>query len=203
VVVTESGPRAQVGREIRSASGSPMMEGLDFEGATCGTGVALSEAPDENQPTGPGRVGPDEPLLTVGDAVLASLSTRPETRSLHLGSALLAGDSDAPRHAAFAVFLSRAIRFLVGWDDDPVVLTPERLVADPLWADESGVNGEVLAMPASRTSADLSMPASTAEPGVASGGRRWAVPALFEIILFLAVACFLLEATLHARGRIP
>lgn len=203
VAVIESGPEGPAGREIRAASGSPLMEGLNFEGATCGTGVVLSEAHKETQRTSPGRVGHNEPLLTVGDAVLASLLTQPGARGLHLGSALMAGDSDAPRHAAFAVFLSRAIRFLAGWESDPVVLTPERMVADPLWADESGVNGEVLAMPASRASADLSMPASTEEPTAASDRRRWAVPALFELVLFLAVACFLVEATLHARGRIP
>ena len=46
--------------------------------------------------------------------------------------------------AAFAALVSRAVRRLAGWDDDPVVLTPERVWEDPLWRQRTGLTGEAV-----------------------------------------------------------
>ena len=190
IVVIESGRSAAAGA-IEVAGRSPLVSALDFEGAVCGTGVSLSLRDD------------DDARLVSGDAVLAAVGSDERGPILRLGSALLSDDSTVPRRAAFAVFVSRALHFLAGVDADPVVLTPERMQHDPLWVDELRTAGPVVSMPGSRSAGDTSSALLAEALSSPPASRRWAIPALFEIALLLALALFLVEAVLYTRGRIP
>jgi len=191
IIIDGSDSPDTTGRLVRVLGDSALTRGLDFEGATSGSGggVSLPESA--------------EALLGSGDAVLAALSTANEKPCLHLSRALFADDAQTAQRAAFAVLVSRSLRRLAGWDDDPVILTPERAAADPVWARRTGHNGAIMAMPGSRQAGDLSLPAPDDTKATTTEPPRWAVPAWFEVILSLAIICFLLEAVLHTRGRIP
>lgn len=102
---------------------------------------------------------------------------------------------------ALAALLARSMRMMAGWDADPIVLSPERRLDDPLWMQRAGLTGEVLVMPADRNSADLSQPLDNQEQA-ATAGRSWGRLELFEVLILLAAALFLVEAYLHTRGRI-
>jgi len=188
VTVAGDGPAVSASGPVVVASG--LLHGLDMEGATCGAGGSLTA----------GKRG-QEPLLVSGDAVLAAMSSRPGAAELHLSTALLAPDSDVCRRPTFAVFVARSLRALAGWDEDPVVLAPERLVEDPLWAQREAFDGLVTAMPGSRSDVRERAGGENVKetPPVA---RRWATPRLLEVVLILALAMFVAEAALHARGRI-
>jgi hypothetical protein len=167
---------------------SSLTEGLDFEGAVCGEGSMA----------GPGAI------LTCGQHPVAALDRDGKHQQLTLASAFWTGN--APRKAAFAIFISRGVRKLAGWDEDPVVLAPERAAEDPLWKKRENLGGEMVVMPVGREAADLSregIPAGGGdEKGFSYQRSRWGAPAMFEVFLILAIAFFLVEAFLHARGRI-
>ncbi|MCP4590900.1 MAG: VWA domain-containing protein [bacterium] len=191
LVVVNSGPQLASGLSAVPVEQSALAEGLDFEGVVCGTGSALPAAVD-------GAV----PLLMADDRLVAALSTPDGPGRLYLAEALLSADSQAVRQPAFAVLVSRSLRLLAGWDADPAVLGPERSLADPLWAQRAGHGGAVSVMPGSRHSSDLHSDPVTDERASVTPSSRWSAPAWFEIILYLGVACFLLEAALYTRGRI-
>jgi len=192
VIVSDDSPPIEAGSPLQVSGTSPLVRDLYFENATCGTGARV----DTDDPA-------SEALLYAGSDVLAVLSSASDAPRLYLGSALLAADSEVARRAAFAVFLTRALRHLAGWDETPLVITPERSLDDPLWAGLEAPSVEATIMPGSRLASDLSYASGDEEAAARPTGGRWAAPGLFEIVLALAVACLLIEATLHARGRIP
>lgn len=191
VVIPATGPALTEAQPIQVIGDAPLVRDLDFEGAVLGTGVSLGTLPDGA-----------EPLLVSGGEVLAARLSTGRARRLYLALALPADDAEVCHRPAFAVFITRAFRWLANWDDDPVVLSPERTGDDPLWADRAGYGGEVLTMPGSRRGSDLSAPIPADSDTSAPVAVRWSWPAWFEVILYLAVACFLVEAVLHTRGRI-
>ncbi|MCP4247190.1 MAG: VWA domain-containing protein [bacterium] len=191
VVVATVGPEIEPGQQVRPVDTSALVGDLSFEGAATGTGVGI----DPETPL-------LDPLLVTDDALLAAWCSADDGPYLTLGSALLADDAGTGHRAALAVMVIRAVRRLAAWDADPVVLAPERTIVDPLWAQRRGHSGEVSVMPASRRSGDLSQAAEVRPDLPTHGGRRLTAPALFEMILLAATACFLLEAVLHSRGRI-
>jgi len=192
IVVVGSGTPAPAGRPVRAASDSPFIRDLDWEGAACGTGAAVDA--DANGAT---------PLLAADNAILAVFASGMGRPRLLIGSTLLAEDATANRRPAFAVFLARATRRLAGWSDDPVVLPPERPIEDPLWCTRERLGGNVVVMPAGRDAGLFAMkePDSTV-PRQAGPAARMAFPEPFELLLYAAMACFVFEAVLHARGRI-
>ncbi|HOW70475.1 MAG TPA: VWA domain-containing protein [Phycisphaerae bacterium] len=190
LVLRDDGPSVEAGRLLEVSLRGPLLRDVDLAGQTCGTGSSLGALS-----------GPAEPLLVSGGAVLAACRGG-KAPCVILGSALLAADSDLVRRAPFAVFLARSLRYLAGWDEDPVVLPPERVLEDPLWPRRTLLAAEVTGMPVSRAAVDLSGPRAGASDRSSRGGRRWGWSAPFEILLALALALFLLEAVLHARGRI-
>lgn len=191
IVVASAGPPLTTGNPVVPLGSSPLVRSLDFAGASCGAGVSLARGD-----------GSGTPLLGAGKAVLAALSDVEGMPCLVVSPALLADGAEVSGRAAFAVFMARALRLLAGWQDGPVVLTAERTVADPLWDQRAGHAGQVATMPASRLSGELLQPVPAQPAGVVESRRRWSAPALFEVILSVAVALWLLEAVLHARGRI-
>ena len=191
VILSDDGPEVSAGQPITVADTSPLLAGLDFTDATCGSGGSLG-APD----------GAARPLLTAGDAIVAAVSNGGPAPRVYLSSALTAADADVGRRPAFAILVARALRFLAGWDDDPLVLAPQRVVEDPLWARRRDHDGPVVGMPGSRRASDLSRAGVTDVEAVPPGSGRWAGPPLYVAVLILAVGLFLLEAVLHARGRI-
>ncbi|MBP7934151.1 MAG: VWA domain-containing protein [Phycisphaerae bacterium] len=193
LVLRNDGPAVEAGRPLEVSLRCSLLREVDVEvaGQTCGAGSSLGALP-----------GSTQPLLVSGGAVLAACHGGGTAPCVILGSALLATDSDFVRQAPFAVFLARALRYLAGWDEDPVVLPPERVLEDPLWPRRTSLATEVTAMPVSRAAVDLSSPRAGASDQPPSGSGRWGWSAPFEILLALALALFLLEAVLHARGRI-
>ncbi len=191
IVLVRSGPAAPAGRPVRAVGNSRSAGALEFEGGTCGTGASIA--------TGD-RPGGRVPILMADDAVLAAKGPR----CLHLASALLAEDATANRRTAFGVFLAQSIRTLAGWDADPVVIPPERIVDDPLWPDRAAIKDNLAVMPGSREASSLWTPApATAENTEArrTAGRFSLQP--FEVLLLAALLLFAVEAVLHTRGRIP
>jgi hypothetical protein len=163
----------------------------DAESGTCGAGRAL------------GPIARDAaPLIAAGDATLAAISTLPATQKLFLSPALFADDATIQRRAGFAVVIVRAVCKLAGWQEDPITLTVERSVRDPLWVRATGGTDGPWMAPGERVASDLSSPPPTAAAADASPTRR-SLPALFEWLLLAAAACFMLDAALHTRGRIP
>lgn len=191
LVLRGDGPVVEAGAPIELAGRCPLLRELDVHGQTCGAGASLGTLPASSQP-----------LLVSGGAVLAAWRDDGKAPCLMLGSALLAGDSDFTRQASCAVFLARSMRRLAGWDEDPVVLPPERVLEDPLWPRRTYLATEVTAMPVSRAAVDLtrSSAGESRDPASPRGGWGWSAP--FEILLALALGLFVLEAVLHARGRI-
>jgi hypothetical protein len=215
LIVLDSGPGAPTGKAIRTMGDSPLIRNLDFEAATCGSGASIGDVAARNPE--PGTRNPT-PLLIADDAILAAInkngsaptvngrSPEPETRSLepacvYLAAALFADDATVSHRAAFAIFVARATRLLAGWDDDPIILTPERAIADPLWAKRTG-HDNVAAAPGDRDVSDLAAATAAGVNATSAEGGRWSLPSAFEVLLLAAVACFLLEAVLHTRGRI-
>lgn len=190
LVILPPGASVRASQPVEVVGESALVQNLDFAGAACGTGGVLGALP-----------AGAEPLLVANGQVLAAASSvSAGPRCVYLSGALLADDATICRHPAFAVFLARALCFLAHWDADPVVLPPERSLADPLWAQRAGHAGAVVTAPGARAAADLRAAAPTNDD--APGPARWSKPAWFEIVLYVAFACFLIEAVLHTRGRI-
>lgn len=176
--------------ELRVGDGPPITGGTpirgsdhDFENAVCGNGRGIA-------PTADARI-----LLQAGEGVLVASVGGPRPQLL-LSDALWGDGSDVPARPALAVMLVQTLRTLAGWDDDPVTVPAERAVEDPLWA----LGDAVTTMPGSRT-------ASAVAPAIAESPkgevRRSWWPSLTAALLGLAFVAFLVEAALHARGRIP
>jgi hypothetical protein len=142
------------------------------------------------------------PLLREGGRVAAVLSTGDRPGRLYLDAAALGDGSKLTHRPEFAVMISRVVRLLAGWEDDPVVFSPVRAVQDPMWAERQGRSGDTIAMPGSRRICDLSRKGVPEKPAEPASPRRWSLPRLFRLALVLAFGLFLLEAALHARGRI-
>ena len=190
LVLRNDGLSVEAGRPLEAALKCPLLRELNLAGQSCGTGTSLGALP-----------GSVQPLLVSGGEVMAACRGG-KAPCVILASALLAGDSDFARQAPFTVFLARSLRYLAGWDEDPVVLPPERILEDPLWPRRTSLATEVTAMPVSRAAIDLSSPGVNTVSDTGTSGGRWGWSAPFEILLTLALALFLLEAVLHARGRI-
>lgn len=192
LLVPDGGPLVPAPQRVQVDAASAWASGLDFEGASCGIGASLGPAD-----------GGTERLLTAGAYVLASITPDGPTPCFQLAPALVAEDSAACRRSAFAILASRGLRHVAGWDELPVVLTPERAVEDPLWARRMPNVGDAITMPGSRDASDLSKQMSAGAADSQQPERRWAMLAPFEIILAVALAMFAIEAILHTRGRIP
>ena len=65
----------------------------------------------------------------------------------------------------------------------------------------TGDPGAQFAMPGSRSAGDLSF--APTQPPESPDAARWGPPAPFEIVLVIATVLFVVQAMLHARGRIP
>jgi hypothetical protein len=189
IVLAGRGPEVAQGSAVQTRPGSPWVRGLQFEDALCGRGPSLVGLPDKA-----------EPILLSGEQVLAAVSGYGPTQRLWISPALVAEGSTLPNRAGFAVFMIRSIRRLAGWEEDPVVLTPERALQDPLLVHRPDPATRVVVAPGSRTGSDL---AATAAPsqGAGTGGRTFR-PELFELLLGLALGLAVLEAVMHARGKI-
>jgi hypothetical protein len=189
IIVVDEGARIEPGLPVRAVGDSDLLRGLELEDAVCGQGPAL-----ENLASG------SEPLLTSGRAVVAAWVEDRDRRRLLLSGATLSQDATLPHRPAFAVLLVRAVRLLTGWEADPIVLTPERSLEDPLWPASSDPGSSVQIAPGSRTASDLTA-AGEASGEITASHRRF-LPEPFEVLLALAVALAGLEGLLHARGRI-
>jgi hypothetical protein len=191
VVIIEEGTRIESGLPVRTTGDSNLIRGLELEDAVCGEGPAL-----ENLPLG------SETLLTVGRATVAAWvrGKGQDHPRLLLSRAIVSQDATLPHRPAFAMMLIRAVRLLAGWEPDPIVLTPERALTDPLWADSSTPDRSVQVAPGSRVASDLTV-SGEASGRVTASHRRY-LPEPFEVLLGLALALAGLEAVLHARGKI-
>ncbi len=187
-IVVEQTPSLPPGARVAVAADHPFFRGLDLEGAA------------DVLPPGPGD---ESILIAFGDRVLARFRGDSAAPRLVLADALWSEDASFRRRAAFAVFLARAVRRLADWDADPVVLSPRRHGSDPLWVERAGLSGHRLIMPADRVSGDLTSTTADGEPAASSGPRLRPEPELFEALLAAALLLLVVEAFLHARGRIP
>ncbi len=189
VVVTE-GPEVSADHAIHPEA-HHLVQGLDFADASCGTGATLG-APREDL----------IPLLRAGDQLLAAFDEKPPAPRLLLASSLLAPDSDVTNRSVFPVFLARALALMNGWQDAPLVQTPEGNITDPLWPTRTPPDAEVTAMPGSRTVSDLTRTPTddTAQPELAT---RYSLPAMFQSLLLIALVGLFVDALLHTRGRVP
>jgi hypothetical protein len=190
IVISDRGQPIAVGAPVYPIGTGPLVAGLDFEGAGCGTGSALGR-----------KLTGLQPLLTADEQVLAAASTAGPGRRLCLASALVADDAEICRRPAFAVFMGRSLRWLAGWDADPVVLPPERILDDPLWAERVGLPGALSIMPGSTSMSDLTAAAKPAG-GPEMTRAIWSMPAWFELLLYAGLVGLLVDAALHCRGRI-
>jgi len=174
----------RVGDGPSVAGGTPVSAGdHDFENAVCGNGRGIAS-------TAGARI-----LLRAGESVLVASMADPSPQ-LIVSDALWGEGSDVLARPALAMMLVRALRALAGWDDDPVTVPAERAVDDPLWV----LDDAVMTMPGSRTASPVA--SAKAELQTAEVRRSW-WPSLTTALLGLAFVAFLVEAALHARGRIP
>lgn len=190
IVVASGTQPVASGLRVRPADSPAITEGLDFEGGMCGAGGTLTELSERA-----------EPLLLADRAVLAAYVPDDDAPQLILSRALFAEGATLDRRAALAVLFVRGVHRLAGWEPAPIVIPPERYLADPLIAERFREDTRVQVMPAGRRSADLTVDAHADEPQRATS--RWHWPEPFELLLLLAVVLACIEASLHARGRIP
>ncbi len=181
---TECNVELRVGDGPVIVAGSPIRgSDHDIENAVCGNGRGIVLPPGS------------EVLLRAGDNALAA-SVEAVPPRLLISEALWGEGSDALARPAVAMKLVQALRTLAGWDDDPVTAPAERAVEDPLWV----LNDAAMPMLGSRTVSAVAPPQAQAQAGDVR--RSW-WPSLTAALLGVALAAFLLEAILHARGRIP
>lgn len=190
VIVVEGGPPVAAGAALEIDADSPLARGLAFDGRCAARGTALPAVP------------PLEPLArTAAGQPLAAHGTLAGRPVLLLAPALLSEDAAACRHPAFAALLLRAVRRVAGWEDEPLVWPAARAATDPLWPARRGHGGPLVSVSGSRADSDLARTPPVEPPVGAPPGRRR--PAAFELLLAAALALLLVEAALHARGRIP
>lgn len=175
---------------IDVVDGAPFTAGLSLQTALC-AGPGLPAAADAEQV-----------LLKIRDVPLVTLQTESGNASLNLAAALFTPQSDAGRQPALMILLSRALRHLAGWDDERASMPAERAQDDARWWHTLGGPTTTQVFPGSRLASDVSQ--ATAAPAsqvAASVQARW-TPALFEWLLLAALLLLVVEAVLHARGRI-
>jgi hypothetical protein len=134
-------------------------------------------------------------LLRAGESVLVAAVQDPRPHLL-VSDALWGDGGDVLARSALAMTLVRALRSLAGWDPDPVAVPPERAVSDPLHVQDDAVT----TMPGSRSASAV---APIEQASQAAPTRRSFWPSLTGALLGLALVAFVVEAALHARGRIP
>jgi len=180
-IVTDEDP-PQKAAPLQGVEASALTGDLDFEGALCRSFAPMRTADGI------------EPLLTAGDAVVATLNTRDTVPSIRVEKSLMAADAAAPRRIAFAIFCTRALRHLAGWAPQAVTLTPEQSIAAHAAAHEPNT------VPGSRIASNLTTASATdgSQP-LALAGRN--VDPWYALLL-AALALVMTDALLHARGRI-
>ncbi|MBN1512569.1 MAG: VWA domain-containing protein [Phycisphaerae bacterium] len=176
--------------EVRIGDGPAVIGGTpvsggdhDFENAVCGSGRGIVPTPET------------QVLLRAGESALVA-SVKGAPPQLLISDALWGGGSDVSARPALAVMLVQTLRTLAGWDNDPVTVPSDRAVEDPLWAQGDAV----MTMPGSRTASAVG-PAMAESPKGEVRRSWW--PSLTAALLGMAFVAFLVEAALHARGRIP
>jgi len=167
---------------LHGVEASDLTGDLDFEGVLCRDFGAMS-TPDGV-----------EALLTAGDAVIATLDTRNAVPSIRVEKSLMAAEAAAPHRIAFAVFCTRALRHLAGWNPQAVTLTPEQSIAAHAAASEPNT------VPGSRIASNLTTAASTGSSQTTVTAGRSMAP--WYALLLAALALVMTDALLHARGRI-
>lgn len=195
IVIDASGLPASNGELIRVGQAEALVHGIDLAYAVAGSAGSLSST--GSTASAPASGPALSPLLTAGDRTLAAWRTEGEHQQLWLSPALWSQGGNAAQRPGFAVMLERALRRMAGWSGDPIVLSAERKVRDPLWAASVGERDDVYVAPSGRETFD----SAPLEATVVSSGR-WQGRSLFEWLALGAFVLLLVEGFLHARGRI-
>jgi hypothetical protein len=175
---------------IDVVDGAPFTAGLSLQSALC-AGPGLPPAAQAEQV-----------LLRVRDIPLATLETDGGKSNLNLAAALFAPPSDAGRQPALMILLTRALRHLAGWNDDRASMPAERAQDDARWSHALGGPTMPQIFAGSRLASNVAQSATASATQVAASvPARW-TPALFEWLLLAALLLLVVEAVLHARGRI-
>lgn len=182
LLIDATPPPADAAQSFTYASNQLLLAGLEFAGGRAMAGEGTASALIESGATWLAASVPGKPSRIVLNREFWS-----EAWALY-------------RQPAFAVFLARAVHQLAGWDAEPIVLTPQRQLEDPLWPQRAMLAGQRVVPAADRFAADLSAAVEPAQP-LPSGGR-WGRTEIFESLLLLAVGLFLVETYLYTRGRI-
>jgi len=209
IVIVDDGPQTDQAYPVTADTEYPITADLDFEGGLCGQGAVLRQCRQSEkrhkqyefcQPRCGALPADVRFILSAGAANVAAYQEGPAPR-LYLASSLLADDSFASRRAAFAVFISRAVRQLCHWDLEPMIVPAGWPWLEPVWLDAQQTQRTVELCRGGRNLSDLRTIPEGDFPGP-SPVSRWGGLRGFEWLTLLALALFILESYLHLRGKI-
>jgi hypothetical protein len=121
---------------------------------------------------------------------------------LRLGTALFGDRATVSDRPAFPILLSRAVRRLAGWAPPPFAVSAERAAVDPVWVCDVERARATLTAPGDRRASDSHRTAPDTPAAGAFGSTSVSMLTVSQLMLVLALILLVLEAVLHARGRI-
>ncbi len=188
LVISLSGPQIDDINPIQiSADSTLLTEGLDRADLQAGLGTVIGRLPVDCQP-----------LLFSKDKILAAAGPIAGFNRILLSSCLLHDSANFWRKAQFVVFMNRAIAYLAGWQETPLVLTGRNTSSPSTSLAEDEI---VVTVNGDRIISKLNRPVVTEVPDLAlPSGHVRSEP--FEWFLILAFIGFLIELWLSSRGKI-
>lgn len=191
IIIVADGPAVEAGAALEFANADGPFADLELRGCTAGAGGSVP-------PEFAGQ--PVTPLIVGGDRVLIAWPAGPSPKTLLVSAALFDESASLPRRAAFIALLDRVLELFDLRARGDVVVSANRALRDPAWPLQGTRAGRVTAIAGERTLSDLSQVAPAAAPPVTeapAAGRSWS-----QWLLLTAIALVLLDAVLHARGRV-
>lgn len=186
--IVTGGPALAREQAVEATADQTLTAGLSFAGVTYG-GNGLPAVADG-----------DAVLLKAGDVALATVRNDATVPRVALAAGLFATEAEISRNPALVVLVTRAVRVLAGWDDGRVSLPAQRVQADARWLEpRDGVKAQIFTGGRDVSDVSRSAPASARGAAVVRPGRSLA---LFEWLLLVGLGLLLIEAVLHARGRV-
>jgi hypothetical protein len=186
IVITDSATTTSSNQTIRTS-----YPDLDFEGVE----IANAKGLDVHK-------GGLSPLLWAGKTVLAGITSVRGIPVLYLSSSLFTDDVQVSRRSAFAVFFNRAIYALLNRNDDPIVISANRVQSDPLWGQRTDHRGWLNIVSGNREKSNLMIDNISRKHNDSIAQNRRMTLAGYELLLLLGTLIFVYEGVLHARGRI-
>jgi hypothetical protein len=189
--VVADGPVVRAGAVIEKAKDDELLGDIDLQNSCCAAGRAVSA------PEGEANL---IPLLVSGRLILAALDTAGEgAPSAMISDALVNSDADFVRRPAFVMMLARVLTLLTPIEDDGISLPAERLLRDPDWVIRISEGRPLTSIAGDRTHSDLATDNKLEPPSKRQPEGRWRWE---QLLLGATMMLILVEALLHARGRI-